>query len=250
MKGQVLHKYESEYYFCETCQYLFVTEPSWLNEAYQEPINIYDTGIIARNLGLSKKTAIILYYLFDHRGQFLDYSGGYGILTRMMRDIGFDYYWCDQYANNVMSRGFEGKIHDARYELVTLFEVLEHLSFPLDEISKIFKLTDNILFTTALLPDPIPQLEEWDYYGADHGQHISFYTKKTLWQISQIFRCQFYQIQKGLFLFSRNNIAIKKMEWLYRLYGGRRLFERVKKHMRSKTESDHETMKNKESLKS
>ncbi|GAI21914.1 unnamed protein product, partial [marine sediment metagenome] len=45
----VRDKYQAEYRFCDQCRFLFVERPSWLSEAYKEPINIYDTGIMARN---------------------------------------------------------------------------------------------------------------------------------------------------------------------------------------------------------
>jgi hypothetical protein len=190
------------------------------------------------------KTSIVLYYLFDYKKQFLDYSGGYGILTRMMRDIGFDYYWFDLYEKNQMACGFEGTIDNSRYELVSFYEVLEHLPSPMDELSRIFRLTDNLLFTTALLPDPLPQLDQWNYYGMEHGQHISFYSQKTFQRISDIFQCRFYEIQKNLYLFSKNKIAAEKMKWLLRLYGAERLFNRVKKQMKSRTDCDYRIVKN------
>jgi hypothetical protein len=57
-----------------------------------------DTGIMQRNLYLSKITAFILLLFFDCRKKFLDYAGGYGVFVRLMRDYGFDFYWYDKYA--------------------------------------------------------------------------------------------------------------------------------------------------------
>ncbi len=41
---------------------------------------------------------------------FLDYAGGYGVFTRLMRDIGFDFYWHDPYTQNLFANGFEKDI--------------------------------------------------------------------------------------------------------------------------------------------
>jgi hypothetical protein len=49
-----------------------------------------------RNINLSKMVATILLLFFDFRRKFLDYAGGYGVFVRLMRDIGFDFYWYDK----------------------------------------------------------------------------------------------------------------------------------------------------------
>jgi hypothetical protein len=36
------------------------------------------------------------------------------------------------------------------------------------------------MFSTLLVPEPAPKLEDWWYYGLEHGQHIAFYTRKSL----------------------------------------------------------------------
>jgi len=65
----------------------------WVKEAYNNSTSITDTGIMSRNISSSKITATILYFLFKTFDKFLDYGGRYGIFTRLMRDIGFDFYW-------------------------------------------------------------------------------------------------------------------------------------------------------------
>ncbi len=40
--------------------------------------------------------------------------------------------------------------------------------------------SDNILFTTYLVPNSNPKPNEWWYYGPDHGQHVSLFTEKSL----------------------------------------------------------------------
>jgi len=53
---------------------------------------------MSRNISSSKITAVILFFLFKKFGKFLDFGGGYGIFTRLMRDIGFDFYWYDPHS--------------------------------------------------------------------------------------------------------------------------------------------------------
>lgn len=97
-----------------------------------------------------------------------------------MRDIGFDFYWNDPYSKNLVARGFEYGQDTGKIELITSFECLEHLPNPLESIEEMLDITDNLLVSTRLLPFPIPNVNEWSYYATVHGQHISFYSRKTL----------------------------------------------------------------------
>ena len=172
--AKILNKYYAKYYYCNHCGFLQTEEPYWLKEAYNNFISIIDTGIMSRNIGSSKITATILYFLFDPQGKYLDFAGGYGIFTRLMRDIGFDFYWHDLYSPNLVARGFESKSISLKYELITSFESLEHFVEPIKEIESMIKFSDNILFSTELLPSTLPKPEEWWYYALEGGQHISF----------------------------------------------------------------------------
>ncbi len=61
------------------------------------------------------------------------------------------------------------------------------------------KISRNILFTTTLLPSPMPQPGTWWYYGLEHGQHISFYSLETLQSIAaSILTCIFSRISMSI----------------------------------------------------
>ncbi|HTB85363.1 MAG TPA: class I SAM-dependent methyltransferase [Candidatus Sulfotelmatobacter sp.] len=156
--------------------------PHWLAEAYAEPINRSDTGYVWRNLWCRDKVcALIEANELNAAGTFLDHAAGYGLFVRLMRDNGYDFRWFDPYCQNLFSRGFEAPAPLAgKFEAVTMFEVLEHLPDPKEEVQKMAALTSTIIFTTTLLPNPVPQPADWWYYGLEHGQHIAFYTRKSL----------------------------------------------------------------------
>jgi hypothetical protein len=229
--------YQAKYRLCEQCQFLYIESPQWLEEAYEVPINVSDTGIMARSLGLSRITSVLLYFLFNKKGKFLDYAGGYGIFTRLMRDIGFDFYWYDPYSENLMARGFELVEGMSDFELLTCFETLEHLQEPMKEIEKMRGFSDSILCTTTLLPASIPEPGDWDYYGLDHGQHISFYSFETLLFIAKKFGCNLYSNRKDIHMFTKRTLNPVCFRLLLKLsyYG---LFLYVKKRSRSKTNED------------
>lgn len=188
----VRDRFKGRFFQCEECGFLQVEKADWLEEAYASAINLSDTGLVARNLHLSRVAGTIIGLLFDRHGLFIDYPGGYGLLTRLMRDMGFDFYWLDPFAENFLTRGFEYGDSQRKPNVVTAFEVFEHLFDPLQEIEKIVKLSPNILFSTELLPIPTPKPLQWWYYGLEHGQHVSFYRKETLTRIAAKFGLRFY----------------------------------------------------------
>jgi hypothetical protein len=201
-----------------------------------ESINIYDTGVIARNISLSKISATILFFLFDKNANYLDFGGGYGIFTRLMRDIGFNFYWQDPYTQNLTARGFEYNENIKNIKGITCFEAFEHFVEPIKELESMLQISKNILFSTELLPGIIPPINRWSYYGFKHGQHISFYSFKSLEFIARKYELNLYSTGSiHLFTEQRFNPLIFKM---FVKLAGRGLFIFVKKMMKSKTFSD------------
>ena len=89
--AKVLDKYDVHYQQCSGCGLLQTEEPYWLDEAYSNAIAVADTGLVMRNFSIASKLVVLLYLAFEKRGAYLDIAGGYGMLTRLMRDYGFDY---------------------------------------------------------------------------------------------------------------------------------------------------------------
>jgi hypothetical protein len=203
--AKILNKYKIKYFLCPNCGFLQTEEPYWIEEAYKDPISLSDTGYMQRNINLSKKVSILLRLLFYGRDEnYLDYAGGYGIFARLMRDIGFNFYWSDKYTNNIFAKGFEYNGTDV-LKAVTTFESFEHFINPMDEIEKILLLSKNIIFTTELLPSAVPKPQEWWYYGLEHGQHISFYQQKTMRFIASQYKMNYYNFN-SLQLFTDKKI--------------------------------------------
>ena len=232
----ILNKYSTSYFACPVCGFVQTGEPVWLEEAYKEAINSCDTGILSRNIRLRDSVATILYYFFDQNASYLDYAGGYGIFTRLMRDVGFDFYWCDKYSKNIVAQGFEYD-NNSPINLVTAFEVMEHLVDPLVDLKKMLSISRNIFFTTALIPEPLPAPHEWWYYGVEHGQHISFYTRTTLEKIAQSFGLH-YSAFEDLHLMTEKSISPLKLSLLRKCLKKFHLFERVQKKMKSRSMAD------------
>jgi hypothetical protein len=174
-----MEKYAATYVRCTRCGAVTVSEPHWLEEAYNQPINDEDAGLLARCARLTTRTAAVIRAEGIGDGRFLDWGGGYGTLTRMMRDRGYAYFHDDPYTQNLFAREFPDE-PGTRYDLISAFEVLEHLTYPSAELTAIAERTDRVLVSTALLPAPAPAPEDWWYYGLDHGQHITLHTEDSL----------------------------------------------------------------------
>ncbi len=232
----ILSKYEVAYYYCDACGFLQTEEPYWLEESYRESINMSDTGTLARSLHLAEMTSVILYFLFDKNARYLDFAGGYGLFTRRMRDIGFDFFWQDKYTQNLISKGFEYREGMGDFELITSFEAFEHFVNPMREIETMLSMSKNILFTTELLPLPVPRPGDWHYYGLEHGQHISFYSLKTLHSIARKYGLHVHSIGP-VHLFTSREIHPLYLELLLkcRKLG---LFLYIKKCLQSRTVDD------------
>ena len=178
----ILKRYRVEYFYCDGCG-LLQTEPAhWLPEAYANAITALDIDLVARNQANARKLACCLYLLFGARGRHLDFAGGYGLLTRMLRDFGFDAYWFDPYCENLFARGFEDVTGSSGYETASAFEVLEHVQDPLAMLRDIKARSGahTMFLSTELFEGAPPSPDKWDYYVKDTGQHITFYQARTL----------------------------------------------------------------------
>lgn len=224
-----------DYYECPSCHYVQTEKPFWYEEAYKEAINDSDTGIMSRNIHNTKIVISALFLLGQLRGKVVDYAGGYGILVRMLRDVGIDAYWADTYAENLVAKGFE---HDgSRASLVTAFEVFEHYIYPYKEVGKLLDISNNILFSTTLMPKPTPAQETWWYYGQEHGQHIGFFREETLNALAKKYNKYFVSDGSSCHLFSDRPISKKKWKFYIRYCNINYFLNKIT--LRPKTWSDY-----------
>lgn len=241
-EGKILDKYNIKYFHCKKCNSIQTEKPYWLEEAYKKSINIYDTGIMRRNLYFSDISLILIFLFFNKDRDFLDYAGGHGIFVRLMRDYGLNFFWEDKYSDNLFARCFEN--NNKNIELITAFEVFEHFEYPLSNIDNILDISKNILFSTDLIKKPFPEINNWWYYGLEHGQHIFFYSKETLEYIAYRNKLFFYTNNTNLHILSEKKLPDNIffiIKVLYKL----RFHNIIKRFLKSKTFSDMEYIKNK-----
>lgn len=212
-RHSVLRKHDVAYFKCWSCDYLCTEKPYWLDEAYKNTITRADTGLLSRNIDLSRQIAMLIYYLFKSNGRYLDYAGGYGVFSRLMRDAGFEFYHDDPYTTNLFAQDLTWD-QSTQMDGVTCLECFEHFVDPMADIRKITSISQTIIFSTTLLTAAVPALT-WDYYGFDHGQHISFYSKKTVSCIAEQLNA-FVMSVGNLHLFTSHPLSAKKVTKLVR----------------------------------
>ena len=180
---EVLRKYDCTYYFCDNCGGLQTEDPYWLDEAYERPVASADTGILVAQLLPSTADVGGPILSLRRRGRFLDAAGGYGIFTRLMRDIGFDYYWSRQVLPQPHRPGLRGGRGSRRaLHRSNRFRSDGASPRPGRIRSRITCSTgtDTIIFTTELFAGKLPAPQAWWYYAFPTGQHITFYQRSTL----------------------------------------------------------------------
>ncbi|MEX0366539.1 MAG: class I SAM-dependent methyltransferase [Ruegeria sp.] len=177
---KVIGRHNAAYYLDESCGYIWVDAPHWLDEAYSDAIALTDTGILARNLNNIRIVSIAMRANGLAQARGIDLGAGYGLLVRGLRDVGIDFHWSDPFADNLLARGFEAD--EGPYEVAAAFEVLEHLPDPLGHLKTArAQFGYETLFFSATCFDPgdIPG-PDWWYWAFETGQHISFFSEQCL----------------------------------------------------------------------
>lgn len=214
----VLGHHEAVYDQCTECGFLHARSPDWLEEAYATSYTANDSGIVSRCLQNRLKTEVVLHGLFGESGSYVDIGGGIGLFTRMMRDIGFDFRTCDQYAEPILARGFEAT-DDLPATALTAFEVIEHTLDPLAFLRDNLRQHGcrTILLSTTTFEGQPPS-EDWPYYGFGHGQHVSFLTPRAIDAVANALGLAHYPILRDLHLLTDRSVSWRlRQVFRYRL---------------------------------
>lgn len=174
----VLGRHDVGYERCANCGSLQTEPPYWLAEAYAgSNLADSDTGSGVRSVN----SAALIFVLSriiraPSDAKVIDFGGGVGLLTRLLRDQGFDARWSDAYAVNALAAGFGDD--GSKPDIVCLFEVAEHMAQPAQELAPLFQRG-----AAAVIVGTNPyrgQGPEWEYISPKTGQHVFFYSPRGM----------------------------------------------------------------------
>jgi hypothetical protein len=176
----VLNKYMVRYWQCVGCGSMQTDKPYWLDDAYAVVHSATDTGMVARTLHMTQVTSLLLRLAnLQQPTPCLDWGGGNGLFCRFMRDQGYNFLNHDKYAEPFYCMGFTADgATTAGYDVVTSFEVFEHLAEPKNDLTAILELKPKLWIFSTQLYDK--QDRHWGYFGPSQGRHVFFYSERAL----------------------------------------------------------------------
>jgi SAM-dependent methyltransferase len=181
----------AHYVECTVCRALQVRDPDWLAEVYRDealpPSSNADSGRFRRNFSAYLYlSALCDGGLFPRSAKLLDFGGGYGLLTQMLLDGGYDAWTADEYVSRpflATHRQLDfGAIAPGSFDVITAFEVFEHLLDPIvlgRRLASALTPAGTLILSTGLY-DPRVHDEHWPYLAREGGQHITFWTTAAL----------------------------------------------------------------------
>ena len=175
----ILGRHDVGYHRCLTCGFVQTDPPHWLDESYAAAINDRDIGPVSRAIRGTRLVEAVIFAGFDPKAAFVDWGGGYGLFVRMMRDLGYDFHWSDPHCQNLFAKQLVAQPGQT-FELLTAFEVFEHLPDPIAGLDAMIERSRSILFTTMVPPIDVGALSDWWYLAPEHGQHVSLYSLASL----------------------------------------------------------------------
>jgi len=251
-KGTLVHKFQKKqlnylvsYLECQKCHSLQTERPYWLDEAYSDLNFAIDTGMASRTIWTSKLVlALSLLEKFTTEDLCIDFGGGTGLFTRLLRDAGLNAYWDDKYCKNIFSLGFEKEISTQQtIKLITSFEVLEHLPSPWQTLKSIFLSKPDYFFCSTTLYSG-QDLDWW--YLLNNGQHVQFYSADGLQFLAQKFGYHLQSRQGTLHLFSREPCHPKLLKKIIKTAEKENLQKKLKHFFGSRTLEDSHYLVRKE----
>jgi hypothetical protein len=212
-RARLLEKFDVSYFRCNETGFIQTETPYWLNEAYSSAISSLDLGLVSRNVQKAQLASIVIDRALGSPYRFIDYGGGYGMFTRLMRDRGFDFVNYDAHCKNLFAYGshIENLKLDglSPYDLLTAWEVFEHLESPIDSLTEMLNVANVVFFSTELIPQKqIKSSDDWWYFAPEFGQHISFYTLKSLQYLATKFSLHFYSDNVCNHIFSKHPLEV------------------------------------------
>ena len=166
-----------EYYSCNSCKFIYAENPNWLEGSFTDALNSLDIGSVDRCNIVADFVEVLANSLKVDNPKVLDWGGGYGLLTRILRDRGIRCAHYDPYTEPLFAENTALQT-GTRFDLIVLSEVMLHMTDPVSTLTELLKFSDNIMFTAVIAPPDITP--DWWYFMPDTGQHVAIFSQKTI----------------------------------------------------------------------
>jgi 2-polyprenyl-6-hydroxyphenyl methylase/3-demethylubiquinone-9 3-methyltransferase len=177
-----LSGYPVYYRRCQHCAFTFTTDfDSWDLEAFREQIYNDDYIVVDPDFAEVRPSGNAALISKSFPGSqasmsILDYGGGAGLLAARLRDLGFAAMTYDPFSSF-------NQMPSEKFDLVTCFEVMEHVPFPQNTVATMVSLLKQpgaILFSTLVQPENFEMLGLNWWYASPRNGHISLYSTPSL----------------------------------------------------------------------
>lgn len=173
------------YYHCANCGFTFAPElMAWSKEEFEANIYNDEYGVVDPDY-LEARPANNAKAIYDTFGQYyakarhLDYGGGNGLMSKIMREKGWNSTSYDPFVNTDVKIETLGK-----FDFITAFEIFEHVSDVnalIQSLTTLMHPQSVVLFSTLISDTdirPNQRLNWW--YASPRNGHISLFSKKSL----------------------------------------------------------------------
>ena len=167
---------------CAQCGFVFTDAfDGWSQQDFQQQIYNADYALVDPDFVETRPTGnarLVAESFADARAtmRILDYGGGAGLLAERLRAEGFDAATYDPFSQF-------NTLPDERFDLITCFEVMEHVPWPratVRTMDGLLKEDGAILFSTLVLPETFEREGLGWWYAAPRNGHISLYSTAAL----------------------------------------------------------------------
>lgn len=188
---------------CSNCSFYFFTEPDELAQSFSEELNELDLGSVAR----CHFVADFMTAVFPRRRSgytALDWGGGDGLLTRLLRERGINCLWYDPF---VKPRFVGAAIYEpsSRVDVTVVSEVFLHLTDPVSVLRLLLSQSEVVIMTAVVPPKKLTA--QWWYLMPETGQHVSFYPPPALEALATQTGSRLYTDGRFFHVFSRRKLS-------------------------------------------
>ena len=211
----VLRRHKVKYFACTVCGSQQTEAPTWLQEAYSLPGLHIDVGAPSRTVKNWLAATVLLDRMnLPLTAKGVDFGAGTGLFAGLMRSVGRDFHSFDAFQSPHFSSDYSiHSIADTRPEIITAFEVFEHLPKPRATLSTLLSLGASVIIFTTWFNDGHDN--DWIYYIPDSGQHIFFFKEEAIRTFAADFGYEMVGSQYFYILYAYNRLSPATREALY-----------------------------------